>query len=182
MHVIYLVGVPGCGKSTAVRLALDRLGIQPEHHLTPVPHLRFGDVWHLGGLREPFGGTDTLSMSIQPKAIAWLYQLADPVPPYAPTPRILLGEGDRLANNAFLNTCSLVGRLTLIHLDLPLPQARARATARAEALGLTPQNDSWWKGRATKVANLTNSRRTHHWDATQTPDQIADNLNRLLTS
>ncbi|HSV39804.1 MAG TPA: P-loop-containing protein [Nocardioidaceae bacterium] len=161
MKVLYVIGLPGCGKTTMVETALEITCMAPTPVLDgPVPHVRYDDwLWVIGKPRDDFGGTDTLSMGIQPKAIEWIANLplnidyAEPVTGYAPTavPDVLLGEGDRLANRGFFATCP---NLTIIYLDTPIWLARQRMADRAEALGRKPQNESWWKGRVTKVDNL----------------------------
>lgn len=176
-HVIYVIGYPGSGKTTMVRNALNLLGREvfvPSGY--PVPHERHGDVWWLGVDRAPFGGTDALSMSIQPKAIAMLADLRE-----RGDCRILLGEGDRLANAAYFGAIRQEGHtLTVLHLDIHPDEARTRATTRARTLGNEPQSETWWRGRVTKTDNLANSRRVHRLDATQTPNQLGTYLHSLI--
>lgn len=173
MHVIYVIGPPGAGKTTLVNGALHLLGREPATFTQPIPHVRYGDVWMLGKQREQFGGTDALSMSIQPKVIEWLHTMTQP---HQDRPRVLIGEGDRLANNSFFNAVHTCGyKLTIIHLDLDAPQARARALARG-----TEQSATWWKGRYTKVNNLVNSRRVATYDATAPQHRLAANLAKAL--
>jgi len=195
MRTVYLVGLSGSGKTTVVNLALQLLDLQPVvEHLTPIPHVRHGTLWHLGRHRDPFGGTDTLAMNINPKAIDWVTVLAcidrilagleinpdvfaSTLPDDKQIPAVLLGEGDRLANNKFLAACP---NLTLVWLDTPIPQARQQAAARAAAHGQPEQNHSWWKGRVTKVNNLINSRPTVRLDGTRPLVESAADLAVLL--
>lgn len=160
---MYVIGYPGSGKTTIVRAALallDREVFIPAK--APVPHERYGDVWHLGVNREPFGGTDALSMSIQPAAVDMLADMT-----VRGDCRVLLAEGDRLANNSFFAAVGGCGhRLTVIHIAVPVAVARARARERAAANGLNPQGETWWRGRVTKVNNLTNTRPTINLDGT----------------
>lgn len=143
MKLVYLVGVPGSGKTTALDAAVDLLAIDPPEVVRePVPHVRYGPLWYLGVRREAFGGTDALSMSISPKAVAWLPEV---------DARVLVGEGDRLATPKFLLAAP---QRTVIWLDTPVKLCRERAAARAAALGRPEQEMSWWKGRVTKVTNL----------------------------
>jgi hypothetical protein len=101
---------------------------------------------------------------------------------HAEHPRILLAEGDRLANAKFFDTVRACGhRLTIIHLVLDPTECRTRANRRAQQQGTEPQPATWWKGRLTKVTNLANSRRTLNYDATQPPHQLTVNLHNLIT-
>jgi hypothetical protein len=193
MRTVYLIGLPGAGKTTIVRLALKLLDLQPVvEHITPIPHVRHGTLWHLGRHREPFGGTDTLSMSINPKAIAWVKELAagpgvirnvvtgEPCLAYDPgAPAVLLGEGDRLANRAFFDACPA---LTVVWLETPVKAAQERADRRAGAAGVPLQDATWWKGRVTKVANIVNSRPVVRLDGLSPPAESAAALAELLAA
>lgn len=177
-RVVYLVGYPGAGKSTAVKEALRWLRRTAEPRTDPVPHVRFGDVWHLGPLDRPggFDGTDGLSMSIQPRVVDWLGDAE-----VMAGCRVLLAEGDRLANASFLDAVREAGHhLVLAHLDAPVDVAQQRAADRAVRLHRAIQTFTWWKGRVTKVDNLTGSRPTVHIDARLPPDQVGHALFRQL--
>jgi hypothetical protein len=165
MRTVYIVGCPGSGKSTAMAGALDLL----DWHLLvaqkePVPHLLYDSgAAQLGSARVEMGGTDSLSMSIGPKAIDWVR--TQPVP-------LLLGEGDRLAYDGFLNACHSVGPVELVWIDVPFMVARNRALARNDKA----QNWTWVKGRFAKVENLVS--RHHHIriDGNQLPSVVASEL------
>lgn len=159
MRLLYLIGVPGSGKTTAMRGALALLGLH-RHPASSVPFaaellLRTRTVgpsarvdhfgYHLGRERHPFGGTDTLPMNVQPKVLAWMADLA--------LPSVVVGEGDRLGNGAFLDAARALGwQVQLVHLDVPSTVAEARRGARG-----TTQNATWLRGRHTKVARLGQS-------------------------
>lgn len=169
MKLIYLVGVPGSGKTTALDAAVDMVAPEPPEVVRdPVPHVRYGPLWYLGVRREAFGGTDALSMSISPKAVAWLPEVEASV---------LVGEGDRLATTKFLLAWP---ERTIIWLDTPIKTCRERAAARAAALGRPEQEFSWWKGRATKVTNLV-ARVPHvRIDGTMQPAAIRNELAQII--
>lgn len=174
MNLIYVIGYPGSGKTTAVRAALTQLGRAAEPRDHPIPHVRRGDVWHLGReLDGPFAGTDKLAMNIQPAAIAWLND------PAALTGcRTLIAEGDRLANPSFFAAARQAGHHLLIALiDTPLHDARRRADHRAVTHNMPAQSATWWKGRVTKTNNLANSRPVLHLN----PEHAAHTLHQLLT-
>jgi hypothetical protein len=150
MRLVYVIGEPGAGKTTLVDAALAGLTRIPQR--TPLPHellcrrsgLSSGVVVaaHLGQQRERFGGTDTLSLSIQPQVVAWMATHPWPV---------MVGEGDRLANPRFFDTCRLLGvDLQVVLLDTPPQVAADRRHARGSA-----QHPGWVAGRITKTRNLT---------------------------
>lgn len=178
MRTFYVIGVPGSGKSTFVRHVLTEVydATIPEQLRMPVPHVRYRTSTHgvltavmqIGVERPTFSGTDALAMNINPRACEWVASLT--------ASGHLFGEGDRLANNRFLDACP---NLTLIHLDVPLEVAKGRAEARAKALGVPAQNDTWWKGRATKTANLL--KRPHvSFDGTKHPNELVADFRSLL--
>jgi|CXWK01.1.fsa_nt_gi energy-coupling factor transporter ATP-binding protein EcfA2 len=179
MRTVYVVGMPGSGKSTLIKNLLDLFGVTDQFTYDhPVPHARYHaagkdiGVWEVGRRRAAFSGTDALAMNINPKACAWVATL-DPH-----GPRVLLGEGDRLANNRFLDACP---NLTLVHLSLPVDVAQARMAERAATLGVPLQNPSWWKGRVTKTMNLIATRPCVSLDATADPLLLAQHLKAALT-
>lgn len=147
MNTAYIIGAPGAGK-TAVMRELTSDGLAAQRRM-PVPHIVYEgglvgsglfDVAQIGVDREGFGGTDGLSMAIQPKAVAWVKS-----DPYA----WLLGEGDRLSNLEFFETCTRVGRLWVFYLQVtPDVLAERRGRRRSD------QNVSWLAGRESKVRNL----------------------------
>lgn len=98
----------------------------------------------LGARHNTFGGTDRLSMSVQPAAIRFLETWAAHWPDAA-----IVGEGDRLATAAFLD--ALDG--TVVWLDTPKAEAATRRVLRGST-----QSSAWLKGRYTKVRRLAESR------------------------
>lgn len=144
MRLVYLVGEPGAGKST---LADAVLTAPIEHRRSPFAHRVDADRVHaLGPAGAPFGGTDKLSMGVQPKVVGWLAGVG---------PSLVLGEGDRLANLSFLRVSVEIGyEAVLVAVSVPEEVGAARRARRAEAHDTGPQNASWVQGRRTKVANL----------------------------
>jgi hypothetical protein len=155
MNIVSVIGIPGAGKTTITTKALSLLECEGVELMKPFAHVRYGDIWHLGRHRPVFGGTDTLSMSVNPVARQFVTragQLDEP-------PRCIVSEGDRLANNAFLNDAAAAardsgGQLVIALIDTPLAVARERAHRRAEEAGVEVQARSWWAGRVTKVDKL----------------------------
>lgn len=139
-HLIYLIGVPGCGKTTL----FSELTQQWAYYVADAPfaHTRYENgIIELGKKRTTFGGTDTLSMSVQPKVLQWLLQ---------DKPDIVIGEGDRLANAKFFTGVRKLGySLRVYFLNTPSYLVDERRAERG-----SNQNPTWLRGRETKVQNL----------------------------
>lgn len=144
----------------------------PEAHETPIPHYTYGpDLAVLGRQRPTFGGTDALAMNINPKAIAYLHKTLH---------KLVIGEGDRLANTPFFDAARQTGHLQIIYLDVPPALAQHRMLQRAHQTGNKPQQPQWWKGRHTKVLRLAQSPETVRLDATRPPNEVATDLAAIL--
>lgn len=173
-HILYLIGAPGSGKSTlAAHLTARHRGL---NFAKPFAHIHWQgpdgpDVVELGGRRDAFSGTDTLSMSVQPKVLQWL---DDERPP------LVLGEGDRLANLSFLAAAAGLGYdVHVVLLAASAAVAEHRRAARAAALGTPLQSAAWTKGRVTKVRNLADTVGATRLDADQPTSRVCTEL--LLT-
>lgn len=145
---VYLIGVPGAGKSTALTGAIDLLGWgEPKARSQPFAHSWYEDAQaiQLGKQDVPFPGTDTLSLGVNPRAVEFIQTTGA---------GLVVGEGDRLANKRFFTAAAEAGGVVLVTVDLPAVAAFHRMIERADALGVAPQQESWWNGRATKTANL----------------------------
>jgi len=143
MKLVYLIGEPGAGKSTLLLNALPEIKRWPVNP-KPFAHATgtIGDrsVAYLGRPDATFPGTDSLSMSVQPKALAWLASRpAD----------IIVGEGDRLSTVGFLTAVP-----STVVVYVCSARAQERRSQRAQTLGRPEQTGSWAKGRRTKVANI----------------------------
>lgn len=156
-RLIYLAGQPGSGKSTLMaRLTegYDRIHVGPPE--VPVAHDQLtrevpGGVddgtieivgAELGEQRGAFGGTDLLPASIIDKAIPWIETA-----PY----RLVLAEGQRLANKRFLLAAASTYQVTLALLDHADQDAWRRKLSRSRG---RIQNEGWVKGRLTANRNL----------------------------
>ena len=97
MKLIYLIGLPGCGKSTVMKEFMSRYNDWVTNR--PIDLL---DSHTSGNLRvlgkyeegETFSGTDRLSMAVAPKAIEYYSEQRD---------EVVIGEGDRLNNGGFFD-------------------------------------------------------------------------------
>lgn len=166
MKVLYLIGEPGIGKTSAMRELTDRLG--PSVEMTkPFAH-RMGDLWaEMGRRRGTFSGTDSLSMSVQPLAIEWLRSRPAP---------LVLGEGDRLGNASFFDQVSTFADLRIVGL-VGAPGVAAR---RRELRG-SEQDPQWLRGRMSKVERLL-PRAIRIIDSTQlSPREVADELSKEVS-
>jgi hypothetical protein len=159
---IYLLGAPGVGKSSVMRVLLEPWKAGPYirfteremfGHILYEPHMGISGAY-LGHLRPEFPGTDALSMSVQPQAIQWLQQ-SDGGLAY------IYGEGARLGNLAFLSELARRSRLTVVLLtaspevlDLRLlgrPDTAEHKTGRSGRA----QDQKWQDGQATRALNTT---------------------------
>lgn len=147
MKVIYLLGIPGTGKTTVMREFMDRFNREwqpdrPIELLDTMVNVTDDDIpvtilgkYHEG---EVFAGTDRLSMAVAPKAIEWI----------SSTPMgVIVGEGDRLTNKAFFEACG--DDLTIIHLTVSDAERKRRYEKRG-----SNQPESFIKTCRTKCKNI----------------------------
>lgn len=177
--LVYLVGEPGAGKSTALREAFAgytrtevRVGACPMMALVR-------SFWsgrglparaHELGRDRPggFGGTDALSMSIAPRALEAM-GVAD---------GLIVAEGDRLAHNRFLSGCSGLGwRVRVLALTTPPYMAAGRRAGRGGG-----QNEAWVKGRRTKAVRLARLWQATPIDGTGTPEETGSLLREQIVA
>ncbi len=161
MNVTYLIGEPGVGKTTLVENLVQ--GWVRYDVRKPFAHQVYREtgVVQLGPAREAFGGTDGLSMSVQPKVVEWLSSWD------GPEFSNILGEGDRLATDSFFQAVGAAGAtLNVIHVVCDAATAEHRRQQRAQDLGSKPQDPTWLKGRRSKVARLAETWATATLDTT----------------
>jgi hypothetical protein len=107
------------------------------------------EVVELGATRPPFSGTDTLSLSVQPKVLEWAK-----LPDYPD----IVGEGDRLANSKFFTAMRDLGYdLNIVNCYAPEHVVAERRSRRILDHQLTEQDPTWIRGRNTKVEALVAS-------------------------
>ena len=141
--LVYVIGYPGCGKTSAMRRAIGMHDLlEEEVQERPFAHTVYpSGLVQLGKQREIYGGTDTLALNVQPAVVKWLGEIDVPV---------VLGEGDRLANYKFFASVSDIPRsLVIVHIKCGELTARKRAWERGSRF-----NESWLKGRISKVDSL----------------------------
>ena len=162
MRMVYLIGEPGIGKTTLMREYTHRLG--PAVEMTKPLAYRMGAGWlELGRQRGMFSGTDGLSMSVQPLAIAWLRTLPA---------TLVLGEGDRLGNASFMEAVGAYAEVRCVAMVAPPEVGAERRANRAQPFTF---NDTWLKGRISKVNNLL-PQCTRILDATLPTPELANLL------
>lgn len=140
-ELLYVIGVPGAGKTTLVREVLGAVPYGVAHK--PFAHRIYGPgrvQW--GEARQLFGGTDTLSMSVAPVA-----QRALREQPWTH----VLAEGDRLATYRFFD---YVRALPMWHLRVVWLQVGLDVAAERRVLRGTTQDAQWIAGRVRKVYQL----------------------------
>lgn len=174
-RLVYLIGQPGAGKTSALRAVL--AGRRHEviagpcpytlHHQTDDDGIDADPVVELGKDRDTFGGTDALAMNVQPAATALLGQLSH---------ELVVAEGDRLANDRFFLAAEMAGwELTVAWLVVPDAVAAARRAARG-----SNQSPTWVKGRQSKVRHLGQAWATEYIDATEPPEVVAARLRTII--
>ena len=146
--LVYVVGYPGSGKTTAMRGAL--WSIDKEVERKPFAHTIYpSGLVELGCEKDIYGGTDALPMNVQPTVVKWMKDVDIPV---------IVAEGDRLANRKFFEEACDYSQtqqmshsryLCFVHIKCPELTARKRAWERGSRF-----NESWLKGRISKVDNL----------------------------
>lgn len=141
-ELLWLIGVPGVGKSSAWREATRDKVMKVNDK--PIAHRLFPGGVELGSYAEKrggFTGSDGLSMSVQPQALAFMAGIKEGV---------VCGEGDRLGNESFL--IAAAGLRFNVHLVALL--ADPSTSAQRRAMRGSKQNDTWLRGRTSKVSGL----------------------------
>lgn len=162
MNLLYIIGTQGVGKSALVA----ELVKGKKRRVVPKPFVHTvyeGGLVQLGRERaNGFSGTDALSMSVSPSAIAALESGA--------WPRVL-AEGDRLAHPKFFDAAKSAGyNVDVVLLTAP----QFVLTKRRQERG-SNQKESWVQGRVTKIERL-DSYVTIRLDATAPVTGLAKEL------
>lgn len=144
--IIGVCGEPATGKTTLMRLLMDKLGENwTKERFGVLDHLKSGNIYVLGKYDgEDFDGTDKLSMSVINDAESFIKSL--------PVDSIVLFEGDRLFCSRFINFIQQTGKTLLIQLINSSIEEQNRRSKR-EDNGIN-QSETFLKGRKTKYKNL----------------------------
>jgi len=160
MKLVYIIGIPGTGKSTLMKALMKRIGKNwSQERVTDLldthVHCKYEDeedgdaaiVHHIRGTYrvlgkyeegETFSGTDRLSMAVAPKAIEWVKTKPN---------EVIFGEGDRLNSKTFFEA---VGEdLTIIHLKVSDSTREKRYEERG-----SNQSDKFIQTTKTKCQNV----------------------------
>ena len=145
MRILALIGEPATGKSSIARNLIRELSLgEPlsygllrgtQHHKQKII------VFGLYPENEIFGGTDRLSMAVQPDAEKFLRYIHD---------WNIFFEGDRLGNIKFLSFCKMVCETKIISLKCSSQTKLHRHLKRNDT-----QSDRFLKSRQTKIRNIT---------------------------
>lgn len=154
LKIIYLIGQPGSGKSTLTKNFLTSQCTLQETRTEPFKHelydYRGTTILSLGIQNsKTFGGTDVLPFTVITQIKEWL--------PTVPPDTIIVGEGDRLANEKFFEEAKKCGDLCVVWLKTTDDVASERRRKRSEMKGKKLQNEAWIKGRITKTKRIASS-------------------------
>jgi hypothetical protein len=167
-----IIGEPATGKTTVMREVLKRLG---DDYTLFKYRLVVGRQYAKRGLYvlgiyhddELFGGTDRLSMAVQPDAIRFLSKVPDKA--------TILFEGDRLTRAGFFQAAG--DRLTLFLIETSAPEKSRRHTARHDT-----QPEQFHRSRATLIDRIAHTfpvsrmRNESFEDVSAIADRVTDTL------
>lgn len=174
MNLLYLVGPPGVGKSSAMAALTAQCKRVPRtgpvaydtlYREYPPPEASRELAVEIGRRRETYSGTDALGMAVNPAAVEWIYSS-----PHG----LVLAEGARLANMRFFSAAMHAAyNVHLIHLGAPDSLLADRRSARG-----SDQNPAWVKGATTRAeriaADVSQYSDTQHlWTDGLSPEDVA---------
>lgn len=188
-HFFYLIGPPGVGKTTVLDRALELADLDLEYPPGRYSHRlihrsvkarqpeasplntnmsgRHPGVY-LGKRREAMSGTDALAMNAITGVIDELVRHRPP---------LVIGEGDRLANDRMFSTMQDLGYENHIYfLSAPPPTLTKRLRTRG-----SDQNAAWQKGRVTKHRKLAVAWRAMRLNGTMPVDHNAAIIGAAIT-
>lgn len=143
MKLIYLIGMPGTGKSTVMKKFMEDYNWKQEKATDLLDSHVSDNIRVLGKYEEGevFSGTDRLSMAVAPKAIEWLSTSPN---------EVIIGEGDRLNNKAFFEKAKELGELHIIELTVSDKERQRRYDERG-----SEQSEKFIQTVKTKVKNIS---------------------------
>lgn len=169
---VYLIGGPGSGKSSALDAVFSKFG-NPYVVNQPIVHLVYDEIANpivrIGGIREHFSGTDTLSMSAANKIEEFYWGIKE-----SGVSSTIFGEGDRFAIPRFMDEAKKHGDLHLFYLNIKEDAAADRRRRRAHEANIEEQDPGWVKSRFTKHRQLAEMYAAEKIDALRSPGEIAE--------
>ena len=144
-RLLGIIGAPGTGKTTLVREWMKSREWSTDRPVDLLDTHVSGDIRLLGKYQndDVFGGTDKLSMAVQPKAVEYLDNPS----------RVTVFEGDRLTSIKFFEAAKSKGfDIKIIQLTVPSSVREERYKERG-----SEQNETWLNGRLTKVKNVSDA-------------------------
>lgn len=144
MKLIYLIGIPGTGKTTVMKEFMSRFNGEwkPERVADLLDTQVNGQIRILGKYEEgeTFAGTDRLSMAVAPKVIEYFNTNPD---------EVIVGEGDRLTSKAVFEA---VDDKTIILLKVSDSERERRYVERG-----SNQSEKFIKTTTTKCKNIVDA-------------------------
>ena len=144
-RLLGIIGAPGTGKTTVVREWMKSREWSTDRPVDLLDTHVSGDIRLLGKYQndDVFGGTDKLSMAVQPKAVEYLDNPS----------RVTVFEGDRLTSIKFFEAAKSKG------FDIKIIQLTVSDSVREERYKErgSEQNETWLNGRLTKVKNVSDA-------------------------
>lgn len=144
-RLLGIIGAPGTGKTTLVREWMKSREWSTDRPVDLLDTHVSGDIRLLGKYQndDVFGGTDKLSMAVQPKAVEYLDNPS----------RVTVFEGDRLTSIKFFEAAKSKG------FDIKIIQLTVSDSVREERYKErgSEQNETWLNGRLTKVKNVSDA-------------------------
>lgn len=150
MKVVFLMGLPGTGKTSLFRQFMKESGdwgtSNKDEGFGLVPYHKNGTSLIIGKYDndEVFAGTDKLSMAVQPEAIKFLEALKK----NGKINTVFL-EGDRLSTGSFVEDCYDKYDIAIYYLKVSKEELARRYAERG-----SDQSETFIKGRQTKYSNI----------------------------
>lgn len=170
IFVLLLGGEPASGKSTVMKEVMENISGMQDGKLSGVACTisKNMKVIVLGTYNREFGGTDTLSMSVQPMVVKML-EYMNGSPDWDGW--VVLAEGDRLFNGTFL--CDLDLK-KIDHFVLAVFASDENITLRQNLRG-NKQDPKWLKGRRSKCLSMSEA-----WDIANYPNDTSDDCKAVV--
>jgi len=172
-HLVYGIGYPGSGKSSAFRKAFEGMEGKDTSKTHSFPMVGYDNgMFLLGVWRDGLNpGTDAMEQAVKPKVMEWMRTCS---------PGFVVAEGIRLANRAFFDGARSMGySVHIVLIDIPSEVSKDRYIGRGSVLD--KNKELWYKGVCTQVDNMKDLV-TKKIDGTQAADIVGTELKEFLAS